>query len=126
MLDIDKYRSVTWQMGGRAFPVLDCYGLVHEVRRDLGLPPWPAFEGVIKEGDRMHSTFREFLSSVTRCEPAQGAVAACYKGGMVTHVAIVIAIDGLLYAMENNTGTNVSILPLARFERKFVKVEYYQ
>lgn len=126
MLDIDKYRSVTWRMGGRAFPVLDCYGLVHEVRRDLGLPPWPIFEGVIEEGERVHAAFLEFQPSVTRCDPAQGAVAACYKGGMVTHVAIVLEIDGLLYAIESNTGTNVSILPLARFERKFLKVEYYR
>ncbi len=49
MLNIDKYLTVRWQMGGRAFPVLDCYGIVHEVRRDLGLPEWPAFEAVIKE-----------------------------------------------------------------------------
>jgi hypothetical protein len=49
MLNIDKYLTVRWQMGGRTFPVLDCYGIVHEVRRDLGLPEWPAFEAVIKE-----------------------------------------------------------------------------
>ncbi len=36
MLNIDKYLTVRWQMGGRTFPVLDCYGIVHEVRRDLG------------------------------------------------------------------------------------------
>ena len=36
MLNIDKYLTVRWQMGGRTFPVLDCYGIVHEVRRDRG------------------------------------------------------------------------------------------
>ena len=28
MINIDKYLTVRWQMGGRTFPVLDCYGIV--------------------------------------------------------------------------------------------------
>jgi hypothetical protein len=126
MLDIDKYRSVTWQMGGRAFPVLDCYGIVHEVRKDLGLPEWPAFEGIIKEGDEMDKAAKNFSRNVKACMPGPGVVAACYKAGMITHVAVIVDIDGQLHAIESNPKTNVTILPLRRFERKFVKVEYYQ
>ncbi|MCB4843331.1 nitrite transporter, partial [Providencia rettgeri] len=51
MFNIDKYRSVTWQKGGRAYPHLDCYGIVHEIRQDLGLPNWPVFEGVTKDNN---------------------------------------------------------------------------
>ena len=126
MINIDKYLTVRWQMGGRAFPVLDCYGIVHEVRRDLGLPEWPAFEGVIKDGDEMHIACNNFRQNVVRCEPCQGAVAACYMGNMIGHLGVVVEMEGALYVIECNPRRNVTILPLARFERQFLKVEYYQ
>ncbi|STU76591.1 nitrite transporter [Klebsiella pneumoniae] len=50
MFNPDKYRSVTWLKGGRVYPQLDCFGIVNEIRRDLGLPEWPDFAGVTKEG----------------------------------------------------------------------------
>ena len=126
MLNIDKYLSVTWQMGGRVFPILDCYGLVHEVRRDLGLSDWPAFEGVIKEGDEMHAACSGFRGTVTQCEATEGAVAACYRGKMIIHLGIVVRLNGLLHVIESNPKKNVTILPLRRFERQYARVEYYQ
>ena len=36
MFNPDKYRSVEWQKGGRDYPALDCFGIVNEIRRDLG------------------------------------------------------------------------------------------
>ncbi|MEN0582262.1 nitrite transporter [Phytobacter palmae] len=126
MFNIDKYLTVKWRMGGRVYPILDCYGIVHEVRKDLGLPAWPVFEGVIKEGDSMDATARGVIRDATRCGPEHGAVAACYKGGMISHVGIVVLLDGQLQVIESNPRNNVTILPLARFERRYVKVEYYQ
>lgn len=125
MINLDKYLSVTWQMGGRAYPVLDCYGLVHEVRRDLGLPEWPLFEGVIKESDRMHKAFLAMRQNTTRCSPKEGAVAACYTGGLVGHLGIVINATGGLQVIEICSATGVTVLPLSRFERRHQKVEYY-
>ncbi|HBY5919938.1 TPA: nitrite transporter [Raoultella ornithinolytica] len=128
MLNIDKYLTVRWQMGGRAFPVLDCYGIVHEVRRDLGLPEWPAFEAVIKEpgSPGMGEFCESFSRDLTPCMPCNGAVAACYMGKMIGHLGVVVEMEGLLYVIECNPRRNVTILPLARFERQFLKVEYYQ
>ena len=126
MLNIDKYLAVRWQMGGRVFPVLDCYGVVHEVRRDLGLPEWPAFEGVIKEGNEMHAACTHFRENVACCEPCSGAVAACYIGGMIGHLGVVVDLNSMLYVLECNPRRNVTILPLSRFEKQYLKVEYYQ
>lgn len=128
MLNIDKYLAVKWQMGGRAFPVLDCYGIVHEVRRDLGLPEWPAFEGVIKtpQSNDMGIVCDEFKRDLTQCQPHAGAVAACYTGKIIGHLGVVVELNGLLYVLECNPRRNVTILPLARFERQYLKVEYYQ
>ncbi|WP_318594317.1 nitrite transporter [Enterobacter kobei] len=126
MFDPDKYRSVIWLKGGRAYPELDCFGIVNEIRSDLNLPLWPEFSGVTKDDNGLDREARGLMSELTRCEPAPGAGIACYSGGVVTHVAIVVDIGGALYAAECNPKSNVTFLPLSRFERRFVKVEYYQ
>lgn len=126
MFNPDKYRSVTWLKGGRVYPELDCFGIVNEIRRDLNLPLWPEFSGVTKDDNGLDREARGLMSELTKCEPTPGAGIACYSGGMVTHVGIVVDIGGSLYAAECNPKSNVTFLPLSRFERRFVKVEYYQ
>lgn len=126
MFNPDKYRSVTWLKGGRVYPELDCFGIVNEIRRDLDLPLWPEFSGVTKDDNGLDREARGLMSELTKCEPSPGAGIACYSGGMVTHVGIVVDIGGCLYAAECNPKSNVTFLPLSRFERRFVKVEYYQ
>lgn len=126
MLNIDKYRSVIWQKGGRVYPYLDCFGIVNEVRRDLGLAEWPDFAGVTKDDGGLDREAKGLMRELIRCDAVVGAGIACYSAGMVTHVAVVVSLGGVLHAIECNPKTNVSILPLRRFERRFVKVEYYQ
>lgn len=126
MFDPDKYLSVTWLKGGRTFPNLDCFGIVNEIRRDLGLTVWPDFAGITKDGNGLDRAARSFMGDLNRCEPCEGAGIACYSGSVVTHVAIVVNIDGVLHAAECNPNSNVTFLPLPRFIRRFVKVEYYQ
>lgn len=126
MLNIDKYRSVIWQKGGRTYPLLDCFGIVNEVRRDLGLPMWPEFNGVTKEDCGLDREAKNLMRELSRCEPCIGAGIACYSASLVTHVAIVVELDGVLHAIECNPKSNVTITPLRRFARRFVRVEYYQ
>lgn len=126
MLNTDKYRSVTWLKGGRVFPALDCFGIVNEIRRDLGLSLWPEFSGVTKDDNGLDREARGLMTDLKRCGPVPGAGIACYTGSLVTHVAIVVDIDGVLHAAECNPRTNVTFLPLARFARRFIRVEYYQ
>lgn len=126
MFNPDKYLTVRWQMGGRVFPILDCYGLVHEIRKDLGLPYWPLFESVTKDGRQMADFCDEFRKQITQCQPFPGAVAACYSGGVIGHLGVVVDVDGALMAAESNPKKNITFMPLSRFERRFQKVEYYQ
>lgn len=126
MFDMNKYLSVRWQKGGRVFPALDCFGIVNEIRRDLGLAQWPDFSGVTKDDNGLDREARGLMTGLTRCQPVVGAGIACYSGSLVSHVAVVVEIDGVLHVAECNPRTNVTFLPLARFERRFVKVEYYQ
>ena len=128
MLNPDKYLSVKWRMGGRTFPVLDCFGLINEVRRDLNFPEWPEFSGVIKSGDGsdMDREARKMMLNLERCEPCEGAGAACYSGSVVTHVGIVVWLDNQLLVAECNPRTNVTFLPLNRFVSRFYRVEFWR
>ena len=91
---------------------------MNEIRRDLGLPLWPDFAGVTKDDGGLDREARQMMLTLERCEPCEGAGVACYSGSAVTHVGIVVSIDGLLHVAECNPGSNVTFLPLARFKRK--------
>lgn len=126
MLNADKYRSVVWLKGGRLYPNLDCFGIVNEVRRDLGLPEWPEFSGVTKDDGGLDREARNLMKSLRACEAAEGAGVACFSGSVVTHVGIVVNLDGELRVAECNPKTNVTFLPLSRFKSRFVKVEFWE
>ncbi len=126
MFNQDKYLSVKWLKGGRAYPELDCFGIVNEVRRDLGLHEWPDFAGVTKDDGGLDREAKSFSLTLSQCEPCAGAGGYCYSGSAVTHVAVVVDINEQLYVVECNPKTNVTILPLPRFMRRFVKVEFWQ
>lgn len=126
MFNPDKYRSVTWLKGGRVYPRLDCFGIVNEIRRDLGLSEWPDFTGVTKDGAGLDREARKLMLRLERCEPCEGAGVACYSGSTVTHVGIVVMLDNQLQVAECNPGTNVTFMPLRRFKRRFIKVEFWR
>ncbi|MCS2155460.1 nitrite transporter [Scandinavium sp. H11S7] len=125
MFNPDKYLSVTWLKGGRAYPELDCFGIVNEIRRDLSLHEWPDFAGVTKDNGGLDREARNLMCRLKRCEPCVGAGVACYSGSAVTHVGVVVEINGQLHVAECNPNTNVTFLPLARFKRRFIKVEFW-
>jgi len=126
MFQPDKYLSVSWQKGGRAFPHVDCFGLVNEIRRDMSLAPWPDFFGVTKDNDGLNREAKSFIQSLVKCEPEPGAGVVCFTGKAVTHVAVVVTLDGVLHVAECNPGQNVTFLPVERFIRKFVRVEFWK
>lgn len=121
--NLDKYTDVEWKSGGREYPYLDCYGVVNEVRRDLGLSEWPEYEGA--ERDDLDELATEARQEREGSEIVEGAVAFCYEGSMVVHVAVLVAVDGRMCALECNPEHNVTVMPVSRLERRFVKVEYY-
>ncbi|EOV3232959.1 TPA: nitrite transporter [Klebsiella variicola subsp. variicola] len=126
MFNPDKYLSVTWLKGGRVYPQLDCFGLVNEIRRDLNLPEWPDFAGVTKDGGGLDREARKLMLTLERCEPCEGAGVACFSGSTVTHVAVVVKLNGELMVAECGSATNVTFLPLSRFKRRYVRVEFWK
>ncbi|MFP8471002.1 nitrite transporter [Klebsiella grimontii] len=126
MFNPEKYLSVTWLKGGRVYPQLDCFGLVNEIRRDLNLPEWPDFAGVTKDGGGLDREARKLMLKLERCDPCEGAGVACFSGSTVTHVAVVVKLNGELMVAECGSATNVTFLPLNRFKRRYVRVEFWK
>lgn len=122
-INLEKYLDVVWVSGGRVFPALDCYGVVNEVRRDLGLPAWDEYPGATRED--LPELAKQAVLQHAGSDLVEGAVAFCYEGSMVTHVAVLVESDGRMCALECNDGRNVTVLPVARLERRFHRVEYY-
>ncbi len=122
-IDLEKYLDVVWVSGGRQFPELDCYGVVNEVRRDLGLPLWDEHVGATRE--ELPDLARAATVQQAGSDLVEGAVAFCYEGSMVTHVAVLVMADGRMSALECNETHNVTVIPVSRFERRFNRVEYY-
>jgi len=122
-IDLEKYLGVAWVSGGRTFPELDCYGVVNEVRRDLGLPAWDEYPGATRVD--LDALAQAAAKTHKGSDLVEGAVAFCYEGSLVVHVAVLVMLDGRLYALECNETHNVTVLPVSRFERRFPKVEYY-
>ena len=66
------------------------------------------------------------MLKLERCDPCEGAGVACFSGSTVTHVAVVVKINGELMVAECGSATNVMFLPLARFMRRYVRVEFWK
>lgn len=122
-INLEDFLQVEWVSGGRDFPRLDCYGVVNEVRKRLGLPLWDDYAGV--ERDQLAELAQQATLTHSGSDLVEGAVAFCYEGSAVTHVAVLVESDGRMCALECNEGRNVTVLPVSRFERRFQRVEYY-
>lgn len=126
MFTPDKYLSAKWLKGGRVLPEIDCFGLINEIRSDLSLPKWPEFAGITKDDNGLDSEAKKFMMTLTRCEPEVGAGVACFTGRLVTHVGIVVLIDGELSIAECNPKRNVTFMPLSRLKALYHRVEYWK
>jgi len=123
---IEKYLHGKYVECGREWPNVDCYGIVLKVREDLNLPAWPSWENAKKDDGTMDSAWADFVKTLEKCAPQVGCIAACYKGSLMRHVAIVVDFNGVLSALEISLNTGVICLPIRRLERRFKRVEYYR
>ncbi|MGU9816015.1 nitrite transporter [Pseudomonas sp. LF135] len=126
MIDHDKYLAGQYLEGGRVWPFVDCYGLVLEVRRDLGLPDWPEWADIRAGDGSMVKVAGKWFPTLTPCEPEEGALIALYQGSEMRHVGVVVRCGASLEAMEITEKQRTICLPLHRLKRRFVRVEYYK
>ena len=87
---------------------------------------WPDFAGVTKDGGGLDREARKLMLTLERSDPCEGAGVACFSGSTGTHVAVVVKLNGELMVAECGSATNVTFLPLSRFKRRYVRVEFWK
>ena len=129
----DKYLNATYQDGGRGEVVggryfLDCWGLVCAIREEvLGLPELPSFGPIhrqqLKESAKSYECYSEILPEGP---PMSGAIAAVLRGGLCTHVGVVVWLDGDLRVFEINPVGGARHMRISDFERIYPRVKYHR
>lgn len=124
--DYMHYRYVR-DARGEDGETIDCWGLVRLVwENEIGKPALPMFSGTMnpREQTRHYQELNDY-GIFGGCEPKHGAIAACFQSRLCTHVGIVLDIDGVLWVMDINEGSPVSLHPLRKFCQKFTQVIFY-
>lgn len=125
---LEHYRLSTYLDGGRGPAEYDCWGLVREARhRHLGcalLPSW---------GDVRHTQPAQFTRAYEReaqnmevCRPEQGAIAACFRGRICIHVALVVELDGRLCVIETSKQHGFRRTSLSALKSRYLRVVFYR
>lgn len=127
MIDTREFiEQVKWEKGGRVWPNLDCYGIVMAVRDRLGLERWRSWDGVTKDDGGLHEAGTGFVATREMCEPEPGALACCYKASLMDHVGVVVETEEGLCVMECSPNQGVICMPVRRFKRRWLRVEFYR
>jgi len=126
---IDHYLRATYQDGARGPDRYDCWGLVREVRHVIYgkrlLPSWGGVRNT--QPAEFTRAYRAEAALMEECAPEVGAIAACFRGSLCLHVAVVVDIgEGLRVLEIRNAKTSARLLRLTDFERHYARVIYYR
>lgn len=127
MIDFRRYRSWVYEDGARGPLRIDCWGLVREVRHDMGFAWLPSFSECRNTDPRGFTRAYEQQAQEMQTGPAEeGSIAAAFRGRICVHVGIVVAIDDRLLVLDINPGRGVGAEPLTDFEARYAEVLYYR
>ena len=132
---LDAYLDVRYRDGARGEVVdgvveHDCWSLARAVRHEVyGKPLLPSWGHVRNTMPREFARAHEAVASecLEECVPEVGAVAAVLRGRLVTHVGVVVEIDGRLAVLDiRGDGLPVRWQWVADFESRYLRVIYYR
>lgn len=125
----DRYLTATYVEGGRAWPHVDCWGLVILARCELfGLPRLSDFGAVTRHTpvDMQRAYRAEVDRALVECRPGPGVIAAAMRGAVCIHVGLVVEKEGRLRVLEINPRSTPSLPLLEDFEARYLRVIYYR
>lgn len=127
MINFRKYRQWVYEDGARGPVRIDCWGLVREVRHDMGYAWLPSF-GECRHTDPKGFTraYEQQAQEMVTGPAVEGSIAAAFRGRICVHVGIVVDIDARLSVLDINPGRGVGVEPLADFEARYAEVLYYR
>lgn len=127
MINFRRYRRWQYEDGARGPVFIDCWGLVREVRHDLGYPWLPSFAECRNTDPRGFTrAYEQQAKSMQAGDAEQGSIAAAFRGRICIHVGIVVAIDDRLMVLDINPGRGVGVESLPDFEARYAEVLYYR
>ena len=107
----------------------DCWSLAravrHEVYGKVLLPSW----GLIRNSQpREFARAREAVAArMEVCAPELGAVATVFRGRLVTHIGVVVEVDGRMAVLDiRGDGLPVRWQRVDDFESRYLRVIYYR
>lgn len=114
---------------GRAYPDLDCYGLVRLARHSLfGKPMLPEYAQVDPQDKPALTRATLEVSEQRHFIPAQiapGAVATAWRAKLCVHLGLVIEADGRLWVLETDENIGPVLTRPSLFEQRYTRVIYY-
>lgn len=122
---IDKYLGATWRRDGDTWPYLNCWGLVRMASRELFHKDLPSLSGDVYDKRATTREWSDKCEHLKPCEPQAGAVACVWRGKLMIHVGLVIAVDGRLAVMDIDEGRPATVAWLPDFERRYLRVTYH-
>lgn len=128
MIDIHSYLKVPYTIGGRSMTGLDCWGLVLQIRRDLGLPELAECSEAVRGNPlEMQRRFKEVSDGLEETAGIDvGTIAAVFKSHVIVHVALALEIEGRLAFIETNPAGGVRWMWADRFLKTYYKVKFYR
>lgn len=126
MKTVDDYLRCRYEDGARGPTAFDCYGLaIHARVYIFGRQSLPSLGWCGRAKLRENTqAFRENESSMVECKAAPGAIAAAFDRNLLTHVGVVVEVDGQLKILDTNPG-GPKIRTVRDFESCFQRVTYY-
>lgn len=126
MINFRKYRQFRYQDGGRGPVLIDCWGLVREVRHDMGYPWLPSFAECRHTDPRAFTrAYEQQASDMALGPPRAGSIAAAFRGRICVHVGIVVEIDARLMVLDIDSERTAECTPLPDFQARYGEVLYY-
>ena len=107
---------------------LDCWGLVREARHlHLGKRLLPSWANVRNTMPKLFTrAYQAEATSMDKCNPEPGAIAAVFRGSLMVHVGLVLELDGRLCVLEINPKSGARIRTVKDFEAPYLRVIYYR
>ncbi len=128
---VNDFLQVPYVDGGRDWAGLDCWGIVRLARSALfGKPLLESFGHILNKGCEAHhqamtDVYHQLKDQYQEVLAKPGAIACCFKGGVLIHVGVVVSDGGMVKVLHTRAGNGAQLLNLRNFNRLSVDVRYF-
>ena len=126
----NDFLDVPYVDGGRDMSGLDCFGQLRLARHLLfDKPLLESFGHITNNGcedhyEPMTEVYHQLKAGYEQCEPRPGAIACCFRHGLLLHVGLVVEDNGLLKVLHTNAA-GPHLMKIKTFDRLSTDVRFF-